>query len=162
MLTCRYNKCNPSACLEVTQVIYILSVLLPVYCTLVLCFNDFNTTIHILQSLQNTYTCMYIYDSLEPALPENVIHRSIDIVQLLVSQAMALDDGTNQNGSQKNVTSPGSLNFTLYGLSSFTEYSVYAVATYNETNCNRSTYDGEAIKIRTERKCTCIIFCAFV
>ena len=62
----------------------------------------------------------------EPALPENVVHRSVDIVQLLVSQAMALDDGTNQNSSQKNVTSPGSLNFTLYGLSSFTEYSVYA------------------------------------
>ena len=94
----------------------------------------------------------------EPALPENVVHRSVDIVQLLVSQAMALDDGVNQNSSQKNVTSPGSLNFTLYGLSSFTEYSVYAVATYDETNCNRSTYSGEAIKIRTERKCTCINF----
>ena len=75
---------------------------------------------------------------------------------------MALDDGVNQNSSQKNVTSPGTVNFTLYGLSSFTEYSVYAVATYDETNCSRNTYDGEAIKIRTEGKCTCINFCAFV
>ena len=95
-------------------------------------------------------------------LPENLVHRSIDIMQLLLSQAMALDDGANQNSSQMNVTIPGSLNFTLYGLSSFTEYSVYAVATYIESNCSKSSYDGEAIKIRTERKCMCINFCAFV
>ena len=94
----------------------------------------------------------------ELRLPEYVVHRSIDIVQLLLSQAMALDGGDNQNSSQMNVTIPGSLNFTLYGLSSFTEYSVYAVATYIETHCSRSTYDGGAIKIRTERKCMCINF----
>ena len=95
-------------------------------------------------------------------IARNVVHRSIDIVQLLLSQAMALDGGDNQNSSQTDVTIPGSLNFTLYGLSSFTEYSVYAVATYIESNCNRSTYDGEAIKIRTEGKWKYINFGAFV
>lgn len=73
-----------------------------------------------------------------------------------------MGDGVNQNSSRKIVTSPGSYDFTLYGLSAFTKYSVSAVAIYNETNCNTNRYNGEAIKITTMRKCMCIHFCVYI
>ena len=49
-------------------------------------------------------------------------------------------------------TFPMSLSFNISGVSPFTLYNVYAVATYRRTSCGQTMFPGEILSFTTERK----------
>ena len=66
-------------------------------------------------------------------------------------------DGRVQKSDEMNVandTYPLTLTFNVSDVTPFTSYMVFALATYDGTNCNETEYPGEHLNFTTKRKYT--------